>query len=62
MGESGKSNTHAKATTVGFWAIHADNKILQDSLRVNKSIPVVEDVIVSSIAVVVLYKIVRKIA
>ena len=40
-----------KRLQVGFWAIHADNKILQDSLRVIMGIPlVVEDVIVSSIA------------
>lgn len=40
-----------KRLQVGFWAIHADNKTLQDSLRVIMGIPlVVEDVIVSSIA------------
>ena len=40
-----------KRLQVGFWVIHADNKILQDSLRVIMGIPlVVEDIIVSSIA------------
>ena len=42
---------HGKRLQVGFWAIHADNKILQDNLRVLMGIPLlVEDVIVSSIA------------
>jgi cell division protein FtsA len=36
---------------VGYWAIHADSKILQDSLRVIRGVPLdVEDVILSSIA------------
>lgn len=40
-----------KRLQVGYWTIHADNKILQDSLRVIMGIPLsVEDVIVSSIA------------
>lgn len=42
---------HGKRLQVGYWTIHADNKTLQDSLRVIMGIPlVVEDVIVSSIA------------
>ncbi len=40
-----------KRLQVGYWTIHGDNKILQDSLRLINSIPLdVEDMIVASIA------------
>ena len=40
-----------KRLKVGYWTIHADSSILQDSLRVIRGVPLeVEDVILSSIA------------